>query len=169
MLPRDGEVIPFLCTHAASRSARHAPPSPRPPAPSPRSTGRKRRCGWFDAVVVRYSHTLNSFTSLNITKLDVLDALEEVRIGVAYRLDGELLPPGAFPSTLEDLARVEVVYETMPGWKCSTAGMRRFKDLPPQAQAYVLRLEAVCGVPVAWIGTGVGRHDMITRGFSVEA
>jgi hypothetical protein len=78
----------------------HCPPTP------PRSTGRKRRCGWFDAVVVRYAHTLNSFTSLNLTKLDVLDELEEVKIGIAYSLDGEMLPAGSYPSTLEDLSRV---------------------------------------------------------------
>ena len=118
---------------------------------------------------MRYSHTLNSFTSLNITKLDVLDDLEEVRIGVAYRLGSELLPPGAFPSTLEELSQVEVVYETMPGWRSSTKGMNKFKDLPGPAQAYEKRLEEVCGVPVAWIGTGAGRNDMITRGFSLKA
>ena len=75
------------------------------------TTGRKRRCGWFDAPVVRYAHALNGFTSLNLTKLDVLDDLEVIRIGASYKLRGELLPPGTMPSALEDLADVEVVYE----------------------------------------------------------
>jgi len=79
------------------------------------TTGRKRRCGWLDAVVLRYSHAVNGYSALNVTKLDVLDSLPEVKIGVAYALDGKTLPEGAFPSRLEDLARVQVVYETMPG------------------------------------------------------
>lgn len=132
------------------------------------TTGRKRRCGWFDAVVVRYAHTLNSFSSLNLTKLDVLDALPEVKIGVGYTLDGALLPAGSYPSTLEDLSRVDVVYETLPGWQSSTEGVTSFKVLPKQAQAYIRRLEEVCGVPVAWVGTGPGREAMITRGFKAD-
>lgn len=75
------------------------------------TTGRKRRCGWFDGVVARYAHQLNGFTSLNLTKLDVLDGLDTVKIGVAYKIRGETLAPGAMPSTLEDLTAVEVVYE----------------------------------------------------------
>lgn len=101
-----------------------------------------------------------------MTKLDVLDELETVSIGVAYRLDGALLPPGAFPATLEDLARVEVVYETLPGWRTSIRGVRTFRDLPPAAKAYLRRIEELVGVPVAWVGTGAGREDMVTRGFS---
>ena len=76
------------------------------------STGRKRRCGWLDAVVLKYSHMLNNYSGLNITKLDVLDALKEVKIGVAYKINGKVLPPGAMPSTLESLKAVEVVYES---------------------------------------------------------
>ena len=129
------------------------------------TTGRKRRCGWFDAVVVRYAHTLNRFTSLNLTKLDVLDELESVSIGVAYKLDGALLPAGSYPSTLEDLSRVEVVYETLPGWRTPTKGITSWRALPPAARAYIKRLEEVTGVDVAWVGTGPKRSDMITRGF----
>ena len=132
-----------------------------------RSTGRKRRCGWFDAVVVRYAHALNGFTSLNLTKLDVLDDVEEIKIGVGYKLDGILLPDGAFPAMLEDLSRVEVIYESLPGWRSRTCGITTFSALPPRAQTYVRRLEAVCGVPIAWVGTGAGRSDMITRGFKL--
>jgi len=127
------------------------------------TTGRKRRCGWFDAVVVQYAHRLNGFTSLNITKLDVLDDLETIRLGVGYKLRGQVLPPGVMPSTLEDLAAVEVVYEDMPGWKCSTQGVSNFQDLPKRAQRYVKRIEKVTGVPVAWIGTGPDRSHMIRK------
>ncbi len=77
-----------------------------------RSTGRKRRCGWLDTVVLKYTHTLNNFNSINITKLDVLDDIPELQIGVAYKINGKLLPPGAMPSTIDDLAEVEVVYES---------------------------------------------------------
>lgn len=133
------------------------------------STGRKRRCGWFDAVVVRYAHALNGFTSLNLTKLDVLDELETVKIARNYKLRGEVLPLGAFPATLEDLAAVEVEYEEMPGWRQSTRGITKFASLPPAARAYIKRLEELVDVPIAWIGTGPGRHEMITRGFKLDS
>lgn len=133
------------------------------------TTGRKRRCGWFDAAVVQYAHTLNGFTSLNLTKLDCLDDLETVRIGVGYSLRGALLPPGSMPSTLEDLAAVEVVYEDLPGWKTQTQGISSFAELPKAARNYVKRIEQVTGVPVAWIGTGPKRDDMITKGFDFAA
>jgi adenylosuccinate synthase len=127
------------------------------------TTGRKRRCGWFDAVVVAYAHRLNGFTSLNITKLDCLDALDTLKIGVAYKVRGVVLPQGVMPSTLEDLSAVEVVYEEMPGWKCSTQGVTTFAGLPPAAQRYVRRIQKLTGVPVAWIGTGPDRSHMVRR------
>lgn len=129
------------------------------------TTGRKRRCGWLDTVVLRYAHLLNGFTSLNVTKLDVLDELETIRIGIAYKINGQELGWGQMPSTLQDLAKVEVVYEDMPGWKKSTRGITSFTALPKEAQNYVRRIEQLVGVPVAWIGTGSGRLDMIPRGF----
>lgn len=131
------------------------------------TTGRKRRCGWFDAVVVRYAHALNGFTSLNLTKLDVLDELETIKIAVGYTLRGVPLAPHAFPALLEDLAAVDVVYETLPGWRASTRGVTSFGALPKAAQAYVKRIEALTGVPVAYIGTGPGRHEMIAKGFKM--
>jgi adenylosuccinate synthase len=131
------------------------------------TTGRKRRCGWFDAVVVKYAHTLNQFSSLNLTKLDVLDDLDEVKIGVAYELNGQTLPKGSFPSSLEDLANVKVIYETLPGWKTNISKCKTFSDLPKNAQNYVKRIEKVVGVPITWIGTGAGREDMVTRGFTL--
>lgn len=130
------------------------------------TTGRKRRCGWLDMVVVQYAHRLNGYRSLNLTKLDVLDELDEVKIGVAYKINGERLPPGMMPSTLEDLENVEVEYETMPGWKTSLAKCRSFEELPTEAKAYVERIEELAGgVPVSWVGVGPGREDMAKRGF----
>ena len=114
-------------------------------------------------MVVRYANTLNAFTSLNLTKLDVLDDLDELRIGVGYKLNGQLLPPGSFPGLLEDLAEVEVVYETMPGWKTPTVGITEFAGLPPKARKYIQRLETLVGVPIAWVGTGPGREQMVRR------
>jgi len=129
------------------------------------TTGRKRRCGWLDCVVLKYSHQINGYSSLNLTKLDVLDDLETLKIGVAYKVNGQLLPPGMMPATLTDLAKVEVVYESLPGWQQSIAHCRKFEELPPNAQAYVNRIEEVVGVPVTWVGVGAGREDMATKGF----
>jgi len=153
----------------ASRCDAHRPPPCLAPARAhARRTGRKRRCGWFDAVVVRYSHAINGFTALNLTKLDVLDELATITIAVAYKLRGVTLPPQAFPALLEDLSAVEVEYETMPGWQTSTRGITTFAGLPKRAQAYIKRIERLTGVPVAYIGTGPGRDEMVTRGFSFD-
>ncbi|KAG0205458.1 phosphoribosylaminoimidazole carboxylase ade2 [Mortierella sp. NVP41] len=124
------------------------------------TTGRKRRCGWLDMVVVNYSTIINGYTSLNITKLDILDQLEEIKIGVAYKVDGKVLE--GFPANLSLLENVEVVYETLPGWKTDISKCRTFEDLPVNAQKYIHRIEDICGVPVEWIGVGVDRDDMVT-------
>ncbi|KAG0332639.1 hypothetical protein BG000_009858 [Podila horticola] len=123
------------------------------------TTGRKRRCGWLDMVVVNYSTIINGYTSINITKLDILDQLDEIKIGVAYKVDGKILE--GFPANLSLLERVEVVYETVPGWKTDISKCRTFEDLPVNAQSYIRRIEALCGVPVEWIGVGVDRNDMV--------
>jgi len=125
------------------------------------TTGRPRRCGWFDAVVLRYSHMINDFTYLNLTKLDVLDDLDEVKLAVAYKHEGKTLE--SFPASLEVLERVEVVYETMPGWRCDTSNARTFSDLPANAQAYVLRIEQLVGSPIRYIGVGAGRESMVEK------
>lgn len=127
------------------------------------TTGRKRRCGWLDVVVLQYSHMINGYTSLNITKLDVLNDLDELKLGVAYELDGKTLPRGAVPALLKDLARVKVVYESMPGWKCSLAQARTYDDLPPAAKRYLNRIEQLVGVPIVWVGTGQGREQMLVK------
>jgi adenylosuccinate synthase len=125
------------------------------------TTGRKRRCGWLDLVLLGYSHLINDYTALCLTKLDVLTGFSELKIAVAYELRGERLP--SFPANLEDLAEVNVVYETLPGWEEDITGVRSFNDLPANAQAYVKRIEEVIGSPVAWIGVGPSREQMIER------
>lgn len=125
------------------------------------TTGRPRRCGWFDVPLTRYSILLNGFTSLNLTKLDVLDDLEEIKIAVDYRRDGTSLP--SFPGDLQDLAQVEVVYETMPGWKRSLKEVRQWNDLPQAAQDYVLKLESLLGCPIRYIGVGQRRDQLLIR------
>lgn len=132
------------------------------------TTGRPRRCGWLDIPVVEYSNMLSGYTSINITKLDVLDDLAEVKIGVAYSIDGKRLPKGAMPSTLIDLAKVEVEYESMPGWKTDISKITEYDDLPVQARNYLARIEELLGLPVSWVGTGPGRTAMVPKGFAKQ-
>ncbi|RUO96350.1 putative ADE12-adenylosuccinate synthetase [Jimgerdemannia flammicorona] len=123
------------------------------------TTGRKRRCGWLDLVVLKYSNLINGYTSLNITKLDVLDTLPTIKIATAYFLNGK--PLASFPADLDTLEHVEVKYEEMPGWKCDISAARTFEELPIQAQNYVRKIEEEIGVPVEWIGVGQSRDAMI--------
>jgi adenylosuccinate synthase len=123
------------------------------------TTGRARRCGWFDAAALKRSIQINGVSGLCVTKLDVLDGLEEMKICTGYRIDGRLsdiLPVGA-----DDLERCEPVYESLPGWKESTVGVKRFEELPKPAQDYLKRMEALCGVPVDMISTGPDREETI--------
>ncbi|XP_040830922.1 adenylosuccinate synthetase isozyme 1 isoform X1 [Ochotona curzoniae] len=123
------------------------------------TTGRKRRCGWLDLVILRYAHMVNGFTALALTKLDILDTLGEIKVGVAYKLNGKRIP--YFPANQETLQKVEVEYETLPGWKTDTTGARRWEDLPPQAQNYVRFVENHVGVAVKWVGVGKSRESII--------
>ncbi|KAE8586872.1 hypothetical protein XENTR_v10021784 [Xenopus tropicalis] len=123
------------------------------------TTGRKRRCGWLDLVILRYAHMINGFTALALTKLDILDVLDEIKVGVAYRLNGKRIP--YFPANQEILQKVEVEYEAMPGWKCDTTGARKWEDLPTRAQNYIRFVENHIGVPVKWVGVGKSRESMI--------
>jgi len=123
------------------------------------TTGRPRRCGWFDAVVAKYSCTLNGTTDLNLTKLDVLSGLEKLKIATYYKYKGEYLR--SFPSDLEILEDVEVEYIEMPGWKEDISRIRKFSDLPTAAQSYVKKIEELCGCKVSSIGVGVDREDII--------
>jgi len=124
------------------------------------TTGRARRVGWFDAAALKRSIQINGVTGLCVTKLDVLDGVEDVRIAVGYRMpDGsvaDILPVGA-----ESLQTCEPVYEEMPGWTDSTAGVREFDRLPINAQRYLRRIEALCEVPVDMISTGPDRDETI--------
>jgi len=125
------------------------------------TTGRRRRCGWLDLVVLRHSCLINGYDTLNLTKLDVLDGLDEINIGVAYVVDGHALP--AFPADLDILAKVDVEYITVPGWKTRISALRKYEDLPEKCRAYVETIEERMGVPVEWIGVGPGREAMIHR------
>jgi len=123
------------------------------------TTGRPRRCGWFDAAVVRYSARVNGLTGLALTKLDVLDTFEEIRIATGYRI-GEQEVDG-FPEDLALLEEVRPTYETLPGWMASTADARSVDDLPHRALAYIRRIEELTGVPVWYIGVGTEREQII--------
>ena len=120
------------------------------------TTGRNRRMGWFDACIVRYAAYLNGMDSLALTKLDVLDSLKEIKICTAYRLDGRLLETP--PPAIEDLERVEPVYETMPGWNCSTKDLTSYDQLPKQAAAYVKRICELVNTPLSVLSLGPDRE-----------
>ncbi len=122
-------------------------------------TGRKRRCGWFDAVLVRQSVTVSGATGIALTKLDVLDGFDTVRICTGYDLRGTRI--GHFPANAADQAAVVPVYEDMPGWSETTAGARSWNDLPAQAIKYVRRVEELIGCPVALVSTSPEREDTI--------
>jgi adenylosuccinate synthase len=124
-------------------------------------TGRPRRCGWYDAVAVRYAVRVNGLNALALTKLDVLDGLPELQICTSYRCRGATLTE--MPGDLAQLAACEPVYETLPGWSAPAAGVRRYADLPREAREYVARLETITGVPAAIISTGSAREDTIVR------
>jgi len=125
------------------------------------TTGRRRRCGWLDIPLLQFTHTVNGYSSINITKLDVLNTLETIKIGVAYKLDGRTLERGEMPASLERLSRVEVVYEDHPGWMTDISNCSKFSDLPDKAKTYLRRIKELMGVPVAWVGVGPDRKQMI--------
>src|SRR4051794_8318847 len=97
------------------------------------TTGRPRRCGWLDIPILQYSHALNNYNSINLTKLDVLSELKEIQIAVSYKLDGQTLPPAMIPSLLSELSRVEVQYETMKGWQSDITQCKTMDSLPVEA------------------------------------
>lgn len=123
-------------------------------------TGRRRRCGWLDLVVCKYSTMINGYTSINLTKLDVLDGFEEIKIATGYKIDGQLID--GFPADLDRLAEVEVVYETLPGWKEDITKIQTFDALPEKCKTYVKFIEDFLGVKVQYIGTGPARESTIT-------
>ncbi|HSG96305.1 MAG TPA: adenylosuccinate synthetase, partial [Afifellaceae bacterium] len=122
-------------------------------------TGRKRRCGWFDAVLVRQTAKVSGINGVALTKLDVLDGLDEIKICVAYELDGERVD--RLPASQSAQARVKPVYEILEGWKTSTEGARSWADLPAQAVKYVRHVEELIEAPVALLSTSPERDDTI--------
>jgi adenylosuccinate synthase len=125
------------------------------------TTGRRRRCGWFDAVIARYATRVNGITDYFLTKLDVLSGLQTVPVCVGYTVDGKRTDD--MPMTQSDIARAEPVYEELPGWWEDISAAREFADLPAKARDYVLRLEELAGAPVSCIGVGPGRDQTIVR------
>ena len=122
------------------------------------TTRRPRRCGWLDAVVVKYSASLNGFTGLAVTKLDVLDSFETIKICKAYRLGDKTIME--MPDTVE-LGQVQPVYEEWKGWKKTTRDARKWNDLPKEAQAYLKRLEELAGTPIRYVSVGARRENII--------
>ena len=125
------------------------------------TTGRPRRCGWFDAVAARYAARINGLDGLVVTKLDVLDNLEEIKVCVGYRQGGRLIDD--FPTESSVLFGCEPVYETVPGWMESTHGAKSLKKLPQKALAYIKRLEELSGVEVVMVSVGANREDVIIK------
>jgi adenylosuccinate synthase len=125
------------------------------------TTGRARRIGWFDAMVVRKSVRLNGIEALAITHLDVLDQFDEIPVCVGYRMNGKEVPH--LPNQIQELARCEPVYETLPGWKSETSRATRYSDLPANAQRYLARIEELIGAPVTIVLVGREREQSIVR------
>jgi len=125
------------------------------------TTGRARRCGWIDIPQLKYSMMVNGFTSINLTKLDVLTGFDKVRIGAKYVRNG--VEVQGMPASLSQYSEVNVVYEEMPGWKEDISKVKTFDELPTSCKNYVLRLEELLGMPIRWIGVGAGRLDIIDR------
>ncbi|XP_042287874.1 adenylosuccinate synthase, like [Thunnus maccoyii] len=123
------------------------------------TTGRRRRCGWLDLILVRYAHMVNGFSAIALTKLDILDTLSEIKVGVAYKVNDK--PLSSFPANMDVLTQVSVDYKTFPGWCCSTEAARSFEELPSQAQDYIRFIEDFLQVPVKWVGVGKSRESMI--------
>jgi len=125
------------------------------------TTGRPRRCGWFDAVAARYSSRINGFNGAVITRLDILDIFPSIKIATSYKLDGEII--NYFPSNTTTLAKCQPVYEELPGWQTSTSHIRQFEELPREAKQYVSYLEKIINCPVKLISVGASREQTIKK------
>lgn len=126
------------------------------------TTGRRRRCGWLDLVMMRYSCLINGYTSLNLTKLDVLDGLPEIKVATSYLYQGKEL--SSFPADLTMLGKVEVQYKTLPGWKGPISEVTEYAQLPETCRQYVEFIEDFLGTPISWVGVGPSRRSMLQRG-----
>lgn len=125
------------------------------------TTGRPRRCGWLDIPLLRYTSTVNGYSAIAVTKLDILDELDEIKIGVKYFKDGKEL--NYFPSSIQAFTGVTVEYLTVPGWKTSITACKTFESLPQNAKDYIIKIEDFLHIPVGWIGVGQARDAVITR------
>lgn len=125
------------------------------------TTGRKRRCGWLDLVLVKYSNSINWYDSINLTKLDVLDDFDEIQVATSYEYQGKEMT--SFPADLSVLDNMTVKYTTLPGWKSNTMGLTKWDQLPENAQKYVEYIEKFADVYIKYIGTGPGQESMIVR------
>ena len=148
--PFPTELFDDVCTHLQEVGAEYGT-----------TTGRRRRCGWLDLVMMRYSCLINGYTCLNLTKLDVLDGLKEIKVATSYRYQGKELT--SFPADLSVLAKVEVEYKTFPGWEGTISGCTEYAQLPAECRAYVEFLEDFLGTPITWTGVGPGRLSMLRR------
>ena len=126
------------------------------------TTGRMRKCGWLDLNVVKYAHKINGFSSINLTKLDVLSGIPKLQVATHYELDGKKLV-GSFPAAVEDLHRCKPVYVELDGWTEDITQVTEFEQLPRAAQDYVTFIEKEVGTPVSWIGTGPKREEMFLK------
>ena len=126
------------------------------------TTGRPRRCGWFDAVVVRYAVRVNGLSALAVTKLDVLDTLDTIGLCTGYEVGGEMLED--FPGDIADLEGLKPRYEWFEGWQSSTAGARKLSDLPAKARAYLDRVEALVECPIRYVSVGTRRDQILEIG-----
>lgn len=125
------------------------------------TTGRPRRCGWLDIPLLRFTNQVNGYTALCLTKTDILDKLDEIKIGVNYIKEGKVIKH--YPSGIFQFDGLEVEYITMPGWKTSIANCRSFNELPENCKNYVLKIEELLGLPMKWVGVGPSRDAMILR------
>jgi adenylosuccinate synthase len=125
------------------------------------TTGRARRCGWFDAVVMKYAVRINGITDIALTKMDVMDGMETISICTGYELDGEVI--GNYPTQLKEFARCKPIYEQMPGWMQKTSDITTFEELPKNAKEYIRRIEDLVGAKVSIVAVGPGREQTINR------
>jgi adenylosuccinate synthase len=125
------------------------------------TTGRPRRCGWFDAVVGRYTSKINGFTGLVLTRLDILDVFPSIKICTGYKLNGEQI--NYVPSLISDLSKCEPIYEEMPGWQTDLTAIREYKKLPAQAKKFIARIEELLSCPVHIVSIGAKREQTIFR------
>jgi adenylosuccinate synthase len=127
------------------------------------TTGRKRRVGWFDANVVKYSHLINGFSSINLTKLDILSPLKQIKVGIGYKYSDGRKYEGSFPASLEELASLSLEYEVLPGWESDISQIKEYDKLPTNCRAYVERLQELVGIPITWIGVGPQREATLMK------